>query len=253
MAKETYDLKDIEMQLEKTPDDAELWYKKGMALVAEKRYDESIIAFSTGLIYNPFHKALRLQRGRKYITTDDYRTASAELMLATRLDPENWEAWYYLGVSLYMEGEYAECMKIQKRTIAVCREYGIGEIPAPACWYWQAAMKLGRVEDAEWILSQIDEETPCDNMDYRERLLLHKGLRDPKDFLDKKRLEDLDRPELYYMTLCFGMFNYLHYHGEEEKAIDILKEIYAMDQYHEAFVYKQTRQELRARGLLKES
>lgn len=250
MAKETYNLEEVEARLKDSPDDADLWYKKGMALVSEKKYDESIIAFSTGLIYSPFHKGLRLQRGRKYITLDDYRTASAELMMATRLDPENWETWYYLGVSLYLEGEYAECMKMQKRAMAVCEENGIEEMPAPACWYWQAAMKLGNAEAADWILDQIDEDTPCSNMDYRERLLLHKGVRDPESFLDKERLADLDRPELYYMTLCFGMFNYLHYHGEEEKAVALLKEIYAMDCYHEAFVYKQTRQELMQRKLI---
>ena len=220
-----------------------------MALVEERRYEESIIAFSTGLIYDPFHKGLRLQRGRKYTTLDDYRTATAELTLATRLDPENWETWYYLGTALYLDGRFAECMKAEKRAIEVCQEYGIGELPAPICWYWQAAMKLNNREEAEAILEQVEEDIPCSNMDYRERILLHKGLRDPATFLDKKKLESLDRPDLYYMTLCFGMYNYLFYRGEDEKAVALLKEIVSMDCHHEAFVYKQARQELAARGL----
>ena len=250
MARETYDLKQVEEELKQRPEDPDLWYKKGMALAGEGRYEECIIAFSTGLVYAPFHKGLRLQRGRKYTTLDDYRTASAELMMATRLDPENWETWYYLGVALYLEGEYADCMKMEHRAIDVCRTYGVEETPAPLCWYWQAAMKLGLTDKAAEALDQMQEDTPCSNMDYRERLLLHKGLRDPKTFLDKEALKDLDRPDLYYMTMCFGMFNYLHYRGEEEKAVALLKEIWAMPGHHEAFVYKQTRQELAARGLL---
>mgnify|MGYP000685411453 FL=1 len=49
MAKETYDLKEVEAKLKDDPQNADLWYQKGMALVAEKRYEECIIAFSTGL------------------------------------------------------------------------------------------------------------------------------------------------------------------------------------------------------------
>ena len=250
MAKETYDLKEVEAKLKDDPQNADLWYQKGMALVAEKRYEECIIAFSTGLVYDPFHRGLRLQRGRKYTTLDDYRTATAELTLASRLDPENWETWYYLGTALYLDGAYEEALKAERQAIQVCRDHGVEELPAPICWYWQAAMKLGRTADAAAILEQVDESTPCGNMDYRERVLLHKGLRDPETFLDKDKLKDLDRPELYYMTLCFGMFNYLHYRGQEDKAVALLREIYAMETYHEAFVYKQARQELAARGLL---
>ena len=58
MAKEKYNLQEIEAQLEKEPTNPDLWLKKGMALADEKRYDECIIAFSTGLIYDPFHKDL---------------------------------------------------------------------------------------------------------------------------------------------------------------------------------------------------
>lgn len=248
MEKETYDLQKIEELLAQNPEDADLWYKKGMALVAEKRYEECVIAFSTGLIYDPFHKGLRLQRGRKYTTLDDYRTATAELTLSTRLDPENWETWYYLGTALYLDGRFAACMKAEKRAIEVCLEHGVEELPAPVCWYWQAAMKLGDSKEAAAILDLVDEDTPCSNMDYRERVLLHKGLRDPACFADKKKLEGLDRPELYYMTLSFGLYNYWFYRGEKERAAAILEDIAATDCYHEAFVYKQARQELAAQG-----
>lgn len=250
MAKEKYNLQEIEAQLEKEPTNPDIWLKKGMALADEKRYEECIIAFSTGLIYDPFHKDLRLQRGRKYTTLDDYRTATAELTLATRLAPENWDTWYYQGVALYLDGRYEQCIKAEKRAIQLTLEDGKGHLPSAVCWVWQANMKLGKPEEAAAILELVDENTPYgNNIDYLERVLLHKGLRDPETFLDLSRLGELDRPELYYMTMCFGMYNYLHYRGEEDKAVAILKEIAAMDHHHETFVYKQTRQELAARGL----
>ena len=87
------------------------------------------------------------------------------------------------------------------------------------------------------------------NQDYVERLLLQKGLRDPETFLDPANNKDPERPELYYMTTAFGLSDYYTYRGELEKSNELLKQIAAMDCYHEAFVYKQTKQEMKARGL----
>lgn len=51
------------------------------------------------------------------------------------------------------------------------------------------------------------------------------------------------------MTTAFGLSDYYTYRGELEKSNELLKKIAAMDCYHEAFVYKQTKQEMKARGL----
>ena len=250
MVKLDYTLQEVEAKLEKDPENADLWYQKGMALsYNEKKYEEAVQAFTTGLIYNPFHAGLRLQRGRKYTTLDDYRTATAEIMLSTRLDPENWDAWYYLGTALYLDGEYAECMKAEKRAMEVMRAHGVEELPCAMSWYWEAAMKLGKKEEADKILELVYEGIPCGNQDYVERLLLQKGLRDPETFLDPANNKDPERPELYYMTTAFGLSDYYTYRGEMEKSNELLKKIAAMDCYHEAFVYKQTKQEMKARGL----
>ena len=48
------------------------------------------------------------------------------------------------------------------------------------------------------------------------------------------------------MTLSFGLYNYWFYRGEKERAKAILEDIVSMDCNHEAFVYKQARQELDA-------
>lgn len=248
-------LNEIEKNLLKDPTNPKLWYDKGMALAEENRFDECIPAFSMGLMYAPFDPDLRLQRGRKYITADNYKAAIADINLAARIKPEHWENWYYQGVAAYMCGDYKYSMAAEYKCIQTMTENDVEEIPAPVCWYWQSAMKAGLKEEAQKILDDyIYEGIKCGNMDYIQRCYLYKGIAKPEDFSNleklKESLKDEDRPELYFITLCHGLSTFLYYNGEVEKSNELLKTIYDCESYHECFAYKQTLQDMKERGLL---
>lgn len=253
---EKLNLGEIEKALSKDPKNPKLWYDKGMALAELNRFDECVPAFSRGLIYAPFNPDLRLQRGRKYITSDNYRAAIADINLAARIEPENWENWYYQGVAAYMCGDYEYSMEAEYKCIQVMVENHVEEIPAPVCWYWQSAMKSGKRAEAEKILDDyIYEGIKCGNMDYIKRAYLYKGILKVDDFSDleklKESLKDEDRPELYFITLCHGLATFLFYNDEVEKSNEVLKVIYECEAFHESFAYKQTLQDMKERGLLK--
>lgn len=235
------------------PNAPKKWYELGQLLAEQDRFAQCLEAFTKGLCYDPFDPDLRLQRGRKHITMDDYDQAIADLKLAVQLRPGHWENWYYCGVAAYMAGKYELSMELEMGCIRAMQENGIPEIPAAACWYWQSAMKAGKGEDAQKMLDEyIYEGIPCSNMDYTKRCYLYKGILSVNDFNDldalKSSLVDEDRPDLYFITLCHGLATYCYYNGMEDRSRQVLEMIRDMPTWHECFAYKQTLQDLKERG-----
>lgn len=248
MKKTVRDLQQIEKCLKKDGKNADLWCEKGLSLVKERRYEEAIEAFTDGLILQPFHAELRLNRGRRYITLDDYKTAIAELTLATRLAPENDETWYYQAVALYLEGQYERCIEASKQCLRVMKKKGDENIPAAICWYWQAAMKLNKYEEAQDILGLVYENMPCENKDYLERLLLQKGLRSPEEMRKHLEMPDSEDSDLYKIGILMGLYNYYTYKGNAKDADCVLREMVNLPCRQEAFAYKQACQEIMNKG-----
>lgn len=252
-ADKTARVETLRRELKEAPNNPKGWYDLGQTLAELDRFEECLEAFTKGLCYDPFDPDLRLQRGRKHITMDDYDQAIADLTLAVRLKPGHWENWYYCGVAAYMAGKYELSMELEMSCIRTMLQNDIPEVPAAACWYWQSAMKAGKREDAQKMLDDyIYEGIPCGNMDYTKRCYLYKGILSVDDFNDldalKAGLAHEDRPDLYFITLCHGLATYCYYNGMEERSREVLETIRAMPTWHECFAYKQTLQDMQERN-----
>ena len=139
----------LRMQKAMDTKDAAVINQTGIELAAEGFYEDAIDLLGEGLCMFPFDEKLRGSRGRKYIGAFNYMASIADLSLATRLNPNDWEHWYYMGVAAYLGGKYELAKDCHKNSRELMIKYNIEAIPATVDWYWMACMKLGQKEEAE--------------------------------------------------------------------------------------------------------
>lgn len=241
-----YNLEEANEQLSIDPTDAEAWLSKGLYYLEKEDYKACQHAFSMGLIYEPFHPMLRFFRGRKYTSICDYKMAAAELTLTSRLIPEYWKVWYYLGTSLILDGDLEGCRKAQKQAIKVVLKYNSGCLSAPIFFYWVSSMRLGKVDEAQEMLDKYVNED-MDNeahIDYLERVLLLKGLREPERFLKADWLKNHGKGDVYEVGMKYGLAQYYYYNNKKEEAKKLLEEVIKYTEYNTNFAYKLAKQEL---------
>lgn len=216
-------------------------------------YDKGIELLSKGLAFDPFNVKLRATRGRKYIGSYNYPASISDMSLASRLDPSDWEIWYYGGVAAFLADEYEMCKKFHNESRKLMFENGVEAIPATVDWYWMACMKLGQEDEAKKILELVDENTASEDGDYKARVLLYKGAYSPDNFVEEHmcgdEIKDEERKVVYDLMLSYGLANYYHYHGEDEKANELCLKIAKYPTHHNLFAWAQACRDLKDRGV----
>lgn len=233
------------------PMNPNLYREAGLELLKENRVDEAVEMFSKGLVYNPFDAVMRFWRGRKFIGREDYGMSASDLKLAATINPEDWECWYYLGVSCYLGGMYEEAKIAHGKSRALMLKYGVKAIPATTDWYWMICMKLGQVDEAQAVLENVHPGMESEDGDYLARTLLYKGYYKPENFIEDrmKEIANPERPRIYEQMLTYGLANYLHYQGRDEEAIPLLKSLAETTENRSLFAVKQSMQDLDALGV----
>ncbi len=217
-------------------------------------YKTGIDLLSNGLAKQPFNVSLRATRGRKYIGSYNYPCAIADLALASRLNPNDWEIWYYGGVAAYLNDEYEMCKQFHTEARKLMIENGIEALPATVDWYWMACMKLGQVKEANEVLDEyIDLDTPSEDGDYKARVLLYKGVYLPDNFIEEHmcgdEVADPERKVVYDLMLTYGLANYYHYHNQDDKANELCLKIAKYPKHHNLFAWAQACKDLKDRGI----
>ena len=233
------------------PMNPNMYREAGLELLKENRVDEAVEMFSKGLVYNPFDAVMRFWRGRKFIGREDYGMSASDLKLAATINPEDWECWYYLGVSCYLGGMYEEAKIAHGKSRALMLKYGVKAIPATTDWYWMICMKLGQVDEAQAVLENVHPGMESEDGDYLARTLLYKGYYKPENFIEDrmKEIANPERPRIYEQMLTYGLANYLHYQGRDEEAIPLLKSLAETTENRSLFAVKQSMQDLDALGV----
>jgi len=95
---------DAKAAAEANPYDPELWIKYGRALRRQSMHREAIDCYSNGITVDPFYGLLYRHRGHAYLNTARWPEAIADFTTATRLIPDNWDSWYHLGASCFING-----------------------------------------------------------------------------------------------------------------------------------------------------
>jgi len=224
---------EVEEKIKENPKSVELWMQKGLLLSKQMLFREAINAYSTALSLNPFHALTLRHRGHRFISIRMFHEAAADLELSSRLDPTNWDTWYHLGLAYYLLWDFERAEAAYKRCLEMTHTDEL--MVAIVDWYWMTLMRLGKKEEADKLLNLVNEDTdPGENLSYKRRVLMYKGLIKPEELIS---FEGAEFPDLEMATQGYGLSNYYYLAGELEKSNEILKEILARDTFWSAFGY----------------
>ena len=239
------EVREIEKEIEKDPENCLLWMKKGIALSKQSLFVEAIEAYSMGLSYNPFHALTYRHRGHRYISVRRYPEAAADLELSARLDPTNWDTWYHLGLAYYLMGDYRRAAKAYQSCLDITKTEDL--LVAIVDWYWMTAKRLGDEKKAAQLLELVNENTdPGENLSYKNRVLMYKGLLPPEKLMDTQGAEF---PELEIATQGYGLSNYYYLQVDLEKSNQVLRQILSIKSFWSAFGFLAALSDAKARGL----
>lgn len=198
----------------------------------------------------PFHWEYYRHRAHRFLSCWRFQDAAADFTIASRLNPQDWNVWYHLGLSWYLLGDFEKAAAAYKR----CYELTDAdqERIAVSDWYWMTLKKLGREADAEAVLDRITEDMdPGENTAYYARLLMYKGLRTPEELLSTDP-EAVTALEL--VTMGYGIGNYYLVRGETEKGYEVMERVVKAGDENDcyfAFAYLASKAALAARDAIK--
>jgi tetratricopeptide (TPR) repeat protein len=227
------EVKKIELEIEKDLENTELWIKKGIALSKQMLFREAIEAYSIGLTFNPFHALAYRHRGHRLISIRRFHEAALDLELSSRLNPTNWDTWYHLGLAYYLLEDYIRAEKAYKRCLEITNSDDL--MVAIVDWYWMTLMHLGKVDEANKLLDLVTEDTnPGENLSYKKRVLMYKGIIKPEDLIE---YEGAEFPDLELATQGYGVANYYLLMGEKDKAEGLFEKILKNNSFWSSFGY----------------
>lgn len=223
---------EFDEQLKQDPTNAELWFKRSVALKDfQMACREAIESVAMCLTYDPFHAKGHRFRGHYYINVGKYQEGCADLELSSRLDPADWDTWYHLGVGYFLMQDYGRAARCFER----CIELDDGkDVPADLDWYWMCLIKLGDKAKADYALRNITLDSKpivsvgtfgnvYDDSDYLYRLQMYKGLISPDDLYRKCQ----EYTGYHFCGMAYGIAFYYEYIGNLEKAMEIYEAIAA--------------------------
>ncbi len=227
---------ELQKKLEKEPKNAELWMELGIAYSKAKLMRESVEAFSCGIAADPFMGILYRHRGPRLFVRYLFAEGMADLEIASRMIPDNWDVWYHLGLAHFLMGNFTEASRAYQRCLDMSTKED--ELIAVCDWYYMTKLRMGDPAGAAAVLEHIKEDfDPGENVAYFRRLLMYKGVIKPEEVLptDLNSIDPLD-----LITMGFGLSNYYFYNGDVAKSNEVIELIIkAGDEssYYNAFGY----------------
>ena len=134
-------------------DDPDGYMELGLCLRRQMFFREAVEAYSVGISYDPFRCLLYRHRGHAYVNLGLYHQAAADFEMGLRLNPENWDCWYHLGLSYHVMGEYERALKAYDTCyeLAASDEFRICTVD----WMCMTLMKMGRIDEMREYAKRI--------------------------------------------------------------------------------------------------
>jgi len=227
-----------------------IWY--GRRTAYKSNHKDAIQIFTDGLKQFPNSPELYRHRGHRNISTRQFNKAITDLEKAATLaegrdieiEPDglpnklniplsnlHFNIYYHLGLAYYLDSQFEKA----KIAYLKCMEYSVNPdlLTATSDWLYMTYQRLDEKENANHLLDAITEDMEIiENKSYLNRLLMYKGLKQPKDLLNLEKTDEDNRIDI--VTQGYGVGNWYFYNGEKEKAYDIFKKVTASD-YWSAF------------------
>ena len=222
--------------LSQNPQDAEAWLELGAAY-SQSEFETAIRAYSRAIALAPFNGEYYFHRGRKYLSTDRYEEALADFHTSLWLEQSDAQPWHYLGVALYYLKMYEEAARYFRDALAMNKKTGDPCIWPEIDWVWMSLQRAGDAAGARAALDLVadDEWSSADDMAYKKRVRLYKGLISLENYLDDLNREDI----LDEITELYGAVNYcLFIAHDPQRAKELTDRIVDTAEYHNAFAWK---------------
>jgi tetratricopeptide (TPR) repeat protein len=204
------------------------------------RYREAIDWFTRGIARYPADARIYRHRGHRYITTRQFDRARADLEKAVTLirgtadqvEPDgapnpagiprstlHFNVWYHLGLTYYLQGEYAKALEAYRACLAVSKNDDA--VVATSDWLWMTLMRLGRKDEAAKVLERITPQMDIlENGAYHRRLLMYKGLEKPETLLGGASSDPTT-----LATQGYGVGNYYLVTGDNARARRVFEQV----------------------------
>lgn len=230
---------------EANPEDAEniIWLGRRTAYIGDFR--KSIAIYSMGIKKHPTDPRMYRHRGHRFITLRFFDQAISDFEKAAELikgkpdeiEPDgipnergipvsslHFNIWYHLGLAYYLKADFEKALHAYDMCM---RASEIDDkVIATAHWYYMTLRRLDREAEAKKILENITEDMDViENYHYHKCLMMYKGKNKPEALMK----EAYEMGDLGLVTIGYGVANWYHYTGDEEKAADILREIVAVE------------------------
>jgi tetratricopeptide (TPR) repeat protein len=209
----------------------------GLAQASVWRYHDAIDTYTRGIELAPQNAMLYRHRGHRYISTRQFRKATADLEKAAQLNAKDFDIWYHLGLSYYLQGDFKRAIPAYENCLAVVDEQmkkdpaqSDDSLASIADWLYMTYRRAGQTDQAARLLERIRPGMKVkENSDYYNRLLMYKGLKKEAELLNMDNATPLQMA-----TLGYGVANWNLYNGRKEPAAEIFRKITAGD-YWPAF------------------
>jgi tetratricopeptide (TPR) repeat protein len=217
---------ELDKQLESEPHNAMLWYKRGLFLGDERLMHDAIHSLSRSIALDPFCGIYYRWRGHRHINISQIPEACADLVVASRLIPDNWDVWYHLGLTHVLLGNY-ELAQLAYRKCAKVPTERASNIICLSNWHFLSLMLQGKQKEAHAILCAIPDDMTCSdyNFGYLDMINFYKGKLDEDAMLkvDPELTDEACCERIYAIcTHGFGMAMYYYALGEKERARKVL-------------------------------
>jgi len=182
-------------ELKKAPTNPDLLRAAAGARDAAMQYRPAIELYTKAIAFAPADPRLYRLRGHRYLSLRKFPEAIADLEKARALAQSSFEAAYYLGLSLYMNGayneaanEFARCVNMAGKPDAFAKSLpkdmpscatlhqNFEFLAAMADWHYRALRRAGRADEARDLLKGIPngQQVRSSVSNYRA-LMFYKG------------------------------------------------------------------------------
>lgn len=196
--------------------------EKGLDLRQQEKFQESIAACSLGIVKHPFAILLYRHRGHAYLNKGEFARAAADFETGLRLNRDNWDCWYHLGLSYYLLRDYDKAIDVLQQCLQ--RSTDNDDLyTGTAAWLWSALVRAQRIEEAKAVIASYPWEghVTDESTGYYERIQVYAGRKDLEETLQQASLLS----DHMYATTTYGLAILLELQGNHDEALTIYRTI----------------------------
>lgn len=104
--RETDEIQHLREALKQSPYNGQLWMELGLALAKDSYMREAADCYSMAITCDPFQWEYYRHRAHRFLSCWRFQDAAADFTIASRLNPDDWNVWYHLGLSFFLLKDY---------------------------------------------------------------------------------------------------------------------------------------------------